>query len=707
MLLYALTIFLSAFLLFQVQPMIGKYILPWFGGTPAVWTTCQLFFQVALLAGYSYAHLVISKLKPQRQAVVHLIVLVAIAAVTLPIAPSEAWKPTGAVNPLWRILALLAATVGGPYLVLSTTGPLLQGWFARTNPGSSPYRLYALSNVGSLLALLSYPLFFERYLRLKPQTWQWSACYVVFTLFCAAVAWQVLKMAPKEDEPGREHPEAGPTEPPGVFDVFLWLGLAACGSTVFLATTNQLCQDVAVVPFLWVLPLSLYLLTFIICFDKEAWYVRPLFCLLLAAAISLTCGALVKGVSLKLWKQVAIYAGLVFCCCMVCHGEMVRLRPAPRYLTLFYLMVSVGGALGGIFVAMVAPMVYTGFWELHTGLIACCVLMVLVSLRDFLRRNNWPSYQRRDALDLPMSAAMSIMGLCGIIGVGYLLNWGIAKVREDTIDVRRNFYGVLRTTRVDSPSKPETNHITLYHGRIMHGYQYTDQVRRVWPTSYFAHASGIGAALDYHPDRGRVGRQFRFGVVGVGTATLAAYGKRGDYFRFYEINPQVIEVANRHFSYMRDAKARGTDLDVFLGDARIVMEQQLKNNQSQQFDVLAVDAFSSDAIPVHLLTYECFGLYWQQLKPDGILAVHISNRYLDLAPVVRKLAALYHKTALQIHASDDDDTGTNQSDWVLVTSNERFMKQPVVQKMVSEWGKDAREPLLWTDDYSSLYSVLE
>jgi len=362
---YALTIFLGAFLLFQVQPLIGKYILPWFGGGPGVWTTCMLFFQMLLLAGYAYAHFSSRWLKPRAQAVVHLVLLGAALAV-LPITPSDSWKPLGNENPTLHILALLGASLGLPYFVLSATGPLLQKWFSRTNPGVSPYRLYALSNAGSLLALLTYPFYVESHFARKAQAlfWGWGlAAYAVCCGFCA-VRLLRRRTNPENAVPSElsgDSPESASRldQQPTILTKALWLLLPACASVLLLATTNKMCQDVAVIPFLWILPLALYLLSFIICFDSPRWYVRPVFTLALIAALAGICWVLFKGTDASIYKQVGIYSAGLFVCCMVCHGELYRLRPDPRYLTGFYLMIAAGGALGGFFVAVVAPLVFT------------------------------------------------------------------------------------------------------------------------------------------------------------------------------------------------------------------------------------------------------------------------------------------------------------------------------------------------------------
>ena len=714
--LYALPIFLSAFLLFQVQPMIGKYILPWFGGSPAVWTTCMLFFQVQLLVGYSYAHLIVSHLSLRAQGLLHLVLLSA-SLLLLPITPSDSWKPTTEIDPTWQILALLTFSIGAPYVLLSSTGPLLQGWFSRRFPGRSPYRLYALSNAGSLLALLSYPLVFEQFLRLQTQTWLWSIGDGLFAVLCGGCALAMIKSAAtnsrapepptvksNSDDSGATESEATDSRKPEVIDVVLWLGLTACGSTMLLATTNQMCQDVAVVPFLWIVPLSLYLLSFIICFDHERWYVRTFFSWAVVVGVFAPGVILYLGPKVGLATQVAVYSFTLFVCCMSCHGELVRMKPSPKYLTLFYLMIATGGALGGTFVTLLAPRIFDGFWEIHIGLVACLLLILIVGRRDAL-----DDLLQRQLRKGPRGwATISAGGLAaGVVCVTLVwLGVQISLSRSGIVQMTRNFYGVLRVkeTKVDNPLQRQ---ISLTHGNTVHGVQFQAPEKRGQATTYYGPDTGIGVAVRHFPRLGNSHAGLRIGVVGLGIGTIATYATKNDYLRFYEINPQVVELSNEYFTYQKDALDRGVDVNVFLGDARIVMERQLSQEKEQHFDILVLDAFSSDAIPIHLLTEECFETYWQHLNSEGILAVHISNRYLDLSPVVRKLAELHRKETCRIDGNGDEQQGTRPSNWVLMTSNSRFLKSEAVEAARMPWPNDARKPLLWTDDFSSLYQLLK
>ena len=693
---YALAIFLSAFLLFQVEPIIARYILPWFGGTPAVWTTCMLFFQVFLLAGYAYAHLLARHLSPRHQALVHLS-LVVCSLVFLPITPGEALKPDGSENPMLAIIGLLVVTIGGPFLLVSASGPLLQHWFNRIHPTVSPYRLYALSNLGSLLGLVSYPFFIEPKLGLNTQTVFWSAGYGLYAVMCAWGAIPLFRLATQSGS--SETPENPATKKPSLSESFLILALAACGSVVLLASTNQICRDIAVIPFLWVIPLSLYLISFILCFDHPRWYNRRVWVPVLLTALAAVVYLLLQDygeMELNVYAQIAIYSAALFACCMVCHGELVRLKPSASYLTSFYLMVALGGALGGVFVNLVAPVLFKGYWEFHLGLVATMVLLGICLYR---------------ASDLHRSPLVlwsgSILWVGGIAALAGFLGLHIQEQQESNILTTRNFYGVLRVKETDSGTEFATRF--LYHGRISHGRQFLIPRMQSYPTAYYGPFSGISLAIGRHPlrlslnkleDGARQGG-LHVGNIGLGVGTIAAFSKPGDTYRFYEINPDVDRIAKEYFTYLKDAKGLQ---QVILGDGRISLERELASNVRQQFDILTVDAFSGDGIPVHLLTREAFALYWEHLQPDGILALHITNRHFDLSPVVRALARELDKQALWIKDMSDREKGNNYSEWILVTSNQTFLRDPFVNFRIQPW-PTPRE-ILWTDDYSNLFQVV-
>jgi hypothetical protein len=757
MLPFAFSIFTGAFLLFQVQPLIGKYILPWFGGSPGVWTTCLLFFQTLLLGGYAYAHFSSTLLKPRGQAALHLGLLL-LSLALLPITPNESWKTHVTGDPTWQILLLLGVTIGLPYFVLSATGPLMQQWFSVTNPGVSPYRLYALSNIGSLLALLSYPVFFEVRFSRHEQAVMWSAGLGVFVVLCGFCAWRVWRHppapAPAPSAPAADSgatPAPSPETPAPWHDKIFWLALPALASVLLLAITNKLCQEVAVIPFLWVLPLALYLLTFVICFDHARWYHRGVFSALLVVGIAAVCSLLTVGSDAPMKVQIASYTATLFVACMVCHGELYQLRPAPRYLTSYFLYISAGGALGGLLVAVVAPAVFNEYRELQLGLIALVVAFAAVCFRHRNRllalgaavgamamtfgvpaleatydgspgvRAEIADYYkdhvlwiaggmaiflacafdlRRRRIVAEWRATLAVPVLVIVGGLGYQLAAQLRNKDADTvIRSSRNFYGTLKVYDYKSDNPDEHYHL-LMHGATTHGLQFTAADRSFMPTSYYGPNSGIGMAFAHLPRP----TNKRYAVVGLGTGSLSVYGKAGDYVRIYEINPAVEKLARDPFSYLAKCPAK---LDVIMGDARLEMEHELATNQAQNLDLIALDAFSSDAIPVHLLTAEAFAIYLKHLKPDGVIAVHISNRYLDLQPVVERLA---EKFGLGTACISDDNTSNwwlYDTTWVLVSKNRAFLENSDIAGATDNPQKNPRKAALWTDDNANLYSIMK
>jgi len=671
MILYAVTIFLSAFLLFQVQPLIAKMILPWFGGSAAVWTICMLFFQVLLLAGYVYSHAYVRLRVPGRRTI-HIALLV-LAAATLPLAASAAWKPSGGEDPTWRILGLLATSVGLPYFILSTTGPLVQAWHARSHPGAAPYRLFALSNLGSMLALLSYPLLVEPMLALGKQAAIWSGGFVVFALLCGLLVGRsrsadaILSAGEAAQKPG-----------PGL--QALWAALAACASTLLLAFTGHMTLNIAAIPFLWVVPLALYLLSFVLCFEASGWYRRWLFLPLLAAGLAAVCVTLSHS-NPSIWSLIPLYSATLFAACMVCHGELARLKPHAVYLTEFYLMVALGGALGGVFVGLVAPAVFRDLYELPFAMIVLCILAVVALHRD-----------PRSPLHGRWRAPLRITFLALMLALSFALTRVYRNSSAGALVLSRNFYGVLNVS--DWGEGPDAMRI-LSHGTIIHGKQFLDPGRRDWPTTYYGPESGIGLAIRDAGTRGTL----RVGVVGLGAGTLAAYGRRGDVFRFYDINPKVVELARSEFTFLKDSPAK---VEVALGDARLSLERE----PVQDFDIIALDAFSSDAIPVHLLTVEAFRTYLRHLKPRGVIAMHVSNRYLDLVPVLQQAAREFSLELREVDNDDDDDKGVFRSDWVLLSAApaafEGKLLRIAAQRVITE-----PHVRLWTDDYTDLYSILK
>jgi hypothetical protein len=640
----------------------------------------MLFFQTVLLAGYGYAHWLGSRRNRKVQAWVH-VGLLAGSLAFLPIAPrAEWWKSTSVGDPSGRILLLLAVTIGGPYLLLSATTPLLQRWFHMARPSESPWRLYALSNLGSFLALFSYPFVLEPFLKLRTQTWIWSGLYAIFAALCGWTAW---KLRDAQVEPIEETAETA--DRPALVDILLWLGLATCGSVLLLGTTNQITQEIAVIPFLWVAPLSLYLLTFILTFESDRWYRRGVFAVLAGVMAPVTCAVVSVSVAVSVWKQMAVYLAALFVTCMVCHGELARSRPAPRHLTAFYLTIAAGGALGGVMVAIVAPRVFTQYTEYLIGLSAACILGFLAWMRSGALAQ-WTG--RNFSVRVPLMALM--------FG-GFISIYAAADSKQPGLVRLRNFYGILRVAeRSDKNGRLRE----LTHGRVQHGFQYLDPALRDVPTTYYGPHSGVALGIEALP------RPRRVAVVGLGAGTLAAWGRAGDTYEFYEINANVETIAKQWFTFLQDSKAR---TEIHLGDARIVLERELAAGKTHDFDLIALDAFSGDAIPMHLLTAEAGEIYRKRLAPGGILALHISNRSLNLEPVTRGLAQyLGWRAHLIAVAADliDDNQGESGSRWVLMAEKQETFAHSKVRDTFAGWGSSREPVILWTDDFASLWPIL-
>jgi hypothetical protein len=670
MILYALTIFSSAFLLFLVQPIMAKQIVPWFGGSAAVWTTCLMFFQFLLLFGYAYSDWTTRRLAARSQVLLH-VLLLAVSLAWLPIVADASWKPGGGDDPTWRIIGLLTVTIGLPYFLLATTGPLVQAWFARSFPAGTVYRLFALSNFGSLLALISYPFVVEPWVATLIQSHAWSAGYGMFAALCIAAALYSLRSPPSSRPAAASIAAINDGPPPAAGDYLLWLVLSAMGSFMLLVVTNHITHDIASVPFLWILPLTLYLITFILCFEGRGWYQRRFFIGPLLVAVGAMAWSLHAERSIHdIREAVALFSAGLFVCCMFFHGELADLKPAPRYLTSFYLMVALGGALGGFSVGFVAPRVFPTYFEFGIGLI------VALALAAYLLRR------------MPMLVFLPVIGTLGF--TSYHVYHYANSLAEDANLMTRNFYGTLRVRDVGEGDEAVRR---LMHGVIMHGEQYLAPSRRMQPTTYYGETSGVGRAIE-----ALASRPLRVGVIGLGTGTLAAHARSRDVYRFYEINPQVVDIAHRHFTFLAETPAK---VETVLGDARLTMEREARQN----YDLIAIDAFSSDSIPVHLITREAMAVYLKHLAHDGVLAFHVTNRFLRLAPVVKSIADEYGLSSVLV-SDDGGDTDLALTDWVLVTRNAALLERPEIVAAAREI-----EPLprlrVWTDDFNNLFRILK
>ena len=756
----AITVFASAFLLFLVQSLLGKHLLPWFGGTPSVWATCLLFFQIALLAGYIYAWLLDRLISLAWQPRVHWI-LVGLSLIWLAWQWSAWGRPllplagdTGKVTeqPIGSILAALALGPGLPFVALSATSPLLQRWAAAATVTDRPYRLFALSNAGSLLGLFSFPFFLEPAFPLPQLGILWGIGFLIYATGLVLASIRLIPRMhtspPQANPPSLAEEENDENEEPARSrHPVLWLVLAACPSALLLATTNHICQEVAMVPLLWILPLALYLISFILAFDHPRWYSQRGF-LILAAITSL--GSLYCsfwGPEIALPFSLLVFGGMLFSMCMLCHGELERAKPEATHLTRFYLVIAAGGAVGGMAVALGAPLLLKDITEFHIAAIAAWAAVALAFFKD---RGSPFHRGMPGALFLLVALAgcllVAVLGHdrftwlpaiirhpvwigCGLGAITCLLlrgrrplrwrAWPILlvmavifiaelfmldrsrSVEDGRIDQERNFFGVVRVKRAITDGVALT---TLVHGRINHGFQYLSEDLRRQPAGYCGPSSGAGLALLNHPRRGAAEGGLRVGVAGLGVGAMAAYLRDGDYMRFYEINPTVIDWAagdDAYFTYISDSKGA---TDSVLGDARLSLEQELAEDGGMKFDLILLDAFSSDAVPVHLLTLEAFEVYRQHLRDEeSAIVVNISNRFIDFEPLLDGVADHFGWKATLFVDLGNQPVPTG-SLWIVLAppGSQLGALTPPVQTTKAE----EPEKVVWTDAHSDIFRLI-
>lgn len=760
--------FLGAFLLFSVELILGKHLLPYFGGAPALWTGCLLLYQVLLLAGYGLAHALTRRGTPGTQrTLVCLLLAVSLAGLAwqalrwgLPLLPPGTWAAGDALPPLVRLLGLLVVAVGLPFVTLAATTSLVGAWTVRLRPDRPPWRLYALSNAGSLLALGAYPAIVEPSFDVPAQALVWTVGFAIFVAVMGWCAWAAGRrsptpaVAPLADDPGS--PAA---VRPGT--TVLWLLLAATGSALLMAVTNQVCQEVAVVPLLWVLPLGVYLVSMIIVFDHPRWYRRGIWGTALAICSVAGCLALYWSVDVPAAWQIGIWLGYLLAACTTVHGELATLRPHATRLTAYYLTIAVGGAVGGLLVAVVAPALLDGMFELHLGVLAAGGLALATLIRD---RASW-LWQGRIAP--PALVLLLVGGCCGwllagggpvalrllaetlteplhlgaVLVVGAVLLAMLARraawttrpglpmvgvlclgtalgllsmalrahagaVNARALLVHRDFYGVVRVERTTvGAGSRRTAALAMWHGRIVHGFQLAEPDQTRTPTAYFGKGSGVGRAVAVlrrrYQDRG-----LRVGVIGLGVGTLAAYGRAGDTWRFYELSPTVTSLAEGgggFFTFLRDSAA---DVDAVTGDGRLVLAGELERAGGRGFDLLVMDAFSSGAVPVHLLTREAVALYLAHLQPDGMLAINLSSRNLALAPVAWRLAEAHGLTGLLLEGYPSADGRSWHSLWMLMSRRSSLLVEPELAGLGATGPAPGRAAQVWTDAYSAPISVL-
>jgi hypothetical protein len=711
---FTAAVFSSAFLLFLVQPLFGRLVLPLLGGSPAVWNTCMLFFQAALLGGYLYAHATSAVLSVRAQGVLHLGVLAA-AALALPVAVAGA-APGGAEAPIPWLLVLMAGTVGPPFLVLSGTGPILQRWFSASGHprAPNPYPLYAASNLGSALALLAYPFLLEPRLGLARQSAAWSAGYLVLAALVAACAALVWRARPTV---GAAATEEAPEPAPTPRERAVWVGLAFVPSSLFLGVTTFITTDLSPVPLLWVLPLAIYLLSFTLVFARRPPLPHRAMAALEPSAIALAVLLLSTGYVARPTVAVPLHLLALFFVAMTAHGELARRRPHPRHLTGFYLWISVGGVLGGAFNALVAPVVFDHVWEYPVALVLACLarpwpreaLGTRGHLRALLRAAVFAGALIHLAgraelspvlfigagvvvvnlFSVMLGRAPAYLALCVAAVLGYR---AYAVTTEPGVMLaERTFFGRYRVVQVG------TLHV-LRHGSTLHGAQDMRPARRGEPMTYYLRRGPLGdvfAALGA-PEGAR-----RVAVVGLGTGSAAAFAAPGEDWSFYEIDPGIVAIAQdtTYFTYLHDAPA---PVRIVLGDARLSLARTIR-----EYDLILLDAFSSDAIPVHLLTVEALDTYLARLAPGGLLAFHVSNRHLNLEPLLAALARERGLVALAGYGPRDRKAAYEQVSFWIALGREVADLGGLVGDTAWWEPRDREGVEAWTDDHSSIFPVFE
>lgn len=662
-------VFLASFLLFLVEPIAAKQLLPVFGGSAAVWITCLVFFQTALLVAYLYAHW----LAHRSHWILHFALLLLAAAAAIAWATQTVDPGRAAQHPVSAIFAALGLSIGLPFLMLGATSPLLQVWLARIETRGIPYRLFALSNLASLLALALYPTVIEPHITLQAQRLIWCCGFAAFALVSAILTWRT-STASSARAPSKAGDESAITPAPAVHKL-LWVLLPMGAAMQLAAVTSYLTQNIAAIPLLWILPLAVYLITLILAFQFPRLLPRGIIVRFLVVMLA-GLGYMLSQVDVSVPLRIGLSFFLieVFFACLFCHTEAYALRPKrTSESTLFYLLFAAGGALGAFLIGIASPLLFSFNYDLALTFFITALLALAVTWSGgWAQRLLWTT------------ASILLLVLVLMLHVAY---------QRDTPLAVRNFYGSLRV-RQSLAAHPGATQRTLTNGTIQHGTQiFTAELRRT-PTTYYAEDSGVGLALRFCCQ----GRSRNIGVVGLGVGTIAAYGKTGDRIRFYEINPAVTPIAQNLFTYLRES---GAEISIVEGDAR----SSLAKEQAQNFEVLVVDAFSGDAIPLHLLTAQAVELYKRHLAPGGILAFHISNQHVDLEPEIALLARDAGMDVRRVSSFANEQRGEFTATWMLATENSNFFTQPEVAERAKQPAEDSRVRL-WSDDYSSLLPLI-
>lgn len=676
---FGLGIFLSAFLMFFVQPLLAKTLLPVFGGSGFVWVTCMLFFQVGLLMGYFYAYCLTRLFTEKTQAIIHFVLLVS-SLYFIPVDLDSLNKWEAGWPPL-SVAKGLSVCILVPFAVISASSPLLQHWYCVLRKTSFPYYYYSISNFGSLLGLLGYPFLIEPYIGMIMQGQVWSWLYLAYAVLCALCLIQLLV---RKNDSFILHEEGTVS----FKQLASWLGLTILSSALLISTTRYFTQNIVNLPLAWVIPLGLYLISFIVTFSKPKGYERPLWLMLFSIFSILTAGYIFYF-TLNGYDGILILLALLYSGCMICHGELIRLKPPQQYLTLFYLYIALGGALGGALANGISFIPFARWWDFYLPMIILSIVTVALIYRD-------PFYSIKK-----LKQSILVLGACVPCAWLFVSQFDSMSLNQTLIYQHRSVYGYMRIFDFNY-TLPEDNRRILLHGTVLHGMEFSDPAKKNWPTAYYGTRSGVGLAIDYL--HYHLHRPLKIGAIGLGTGTVAALLRAEDEITFYELDPDVKQVANDYFSFLKLSSGK---TEVILGDGRIQMQKEANKAQPPRYDVIVIDAFSGDTIPPHLVTSEAMQLYQKLLAVNGIIAFHITNTYIDIVPITKALAKEKDFGYDVVRSPTSEKAGILSADWAILTKDQGFYawlkKQPQVEVLPTE----NRNTLLWTDDLNSILPLLK
>lgn len=676
---FGLGIFLSAFLLFFIQPMLAKSLLPGFGGSGFIWVVSMVFFQVALLIGYFYAYCLTQFFSKKWQIIIHLILLI-LSFYFLPLDLTTLMATEGGWPPLEVTKGLVICSLF-PFCIISASSPLLQYWYCMLQKTTFPYFFYSISNFGSLLGLIGYPLAIEPFMGLRFQSQLWSILYIAYGLICLLCLIELM--------PNRIiNKDSTETSRVSFKPILTWLGLTFLSSALLVSSTRYLTQNVVNLPLVWVLPLALYLISYIITFSKPKGYERSLW-IVLFFILSMLCAYMTFNFKLNEYEGIFSLLSLLYAGCMICHGELVRNKPSPLHLNLFYLIIALGGALGGIFANVVSFLPFTRWWDFYCPILILSLLSVYISYHKFKKSKE------------TYNVILLVGSVIGFFAWAFSSQFDDISMHQKLVFERRTLYGYMRIFDFAYPDPKDSRRFFL-HGTVLHGIQFLEPDKKKWPTAYYGEHSGVGMAISYLHHT--LKRPLRVAVIGLGTGAITAMLLPDDAVTYYEIDPEVKKIAYDYFSYLSSSSAK---VNIILGDGRIELEKEQKKNASLNYDLIVIDAFSGDVIPSHLVTKESMQLYQKLIDKEGIVAFHVSNTYINLMPITKGLATAFSFHYDWVYSPTDEKKGVLSSHWALLSRDPRFSLWLKTQTGMTLVPTHESKTILWTDDSNSILPLLK